>query len=404
LVDVDGMGTVTYQWLANGQSITGATSSTLTLGQDQVGKAITVRAAYTDLRGTNEAVTSTGTAAVANVNDVPTGAITISGTPTQNQTLTVINTLADVDGLGAMSYQWKANGEAISGQTGATLVLGQTLVGKVITVTASYTDGQTTAEAVTSNATTSVLNVNDVPTGAVTITGTATQGQTLTAANTLADVDEMGVVSYQWKADGEAISGQTGSTLVLGQTLVGKAITVTASYTDGQSTAEAVTSNATASVLNVNDVPTGAITISGTPTQNQTLTVINTLADVDGLGAMSYQWKANGEAISGQTGATLVLGQAQVGKAITVTASYADGQSTPETVTSTATASVGNVNDAPTGAVTITGKATLGQTLTATSTLADSDGLRTELPVESQWGSHQRTDGHHTGAGSSAGG
>ncbi|WP_108326791.1 cadherin domain-containing protein [Limnohabitans sp. MMS-10A-192] len=375
LADVDGLGEMSYQWKANGEAISGQTGATLVLGQAQVGKAITVTASYADGQSTPETVTSTATASVANVNDVPTGTVTITGTATQGQTLTAANTLADVDGLGEISYQWKANGEAISGQTGATLVLGQTLVGKAITVTASYTDGQTTAEAVTSNATTSVLNVNDVPTGAVTITGTATQGQTLTAANTLADVDGMGVVSYQWKADGEAISGQTGSTLVLGQTLVGKAITVTASYTDGQSTAEAVTSNATASVLNVNDVPTGAITISGTPTQNQTLTVINTLADVDGLGAMSYQWKANGEAISGQTGATLVLGQAQVGKAITVTASYADGQSTPETVTSTATASVGNVNDAPTGAVTITGKATLGQTLTATSTLADSDGL-----------------------------
>jgi hypothetical protein len=58
----------------------------------------------------------------------------------------------------------------------------------------------------------------------VTITGTATQGQILTAANTLADLDGLGTISYQWKADGTNISGATSSTLTLGQAQVGKAI------------------------------------------------------------------------------------------------------------------------------------------------------------------------------------
>ena len=35
-----------------------------------------------------------------------------------------------------------------------------------------------------------------------------------------------GAIAYQWKADGTAITGATGSTLVLSQALVGKAITV----------------------------------------------------------------------------------------------------------------------------------------------------------------------------------
>ena len=43
LTDTDGMGSISYQWLADGSAIAGATGSTLTLEQAQVGKAISVR-------------------------------------------------------------------------------------------------------------------------------------------------------------------------------------------------------------------------------------------------------------------------------------------------------------------------------------------------------------------------
>ena len=83
-----------------------------------------------------------------------------------------------------------------------------------------------------------------------------------------------------------------------------------ASYTDGQGTAESVASADTAAVANVNDAPTGGVTINGTtPTQGQTLTAANTLADADGLGAISYQWQRGGVNIAGATGATYTLAQ-----------------------------------------------------------------------------------------------
>ncbi|MCF3564568.1 hypothetical protein L2E75_00195 [Planktothrix agardhii 1807] len=40
---------------------------------------------------------------VANINDLPTGNVSITGTATQNQTLTATNTLADADGLGTLN-------------------------------------------------------------------------------------------------------------------------------------------------------------------------------------------------------------------------------------------------------------------------------------------------------------
>jgi hypothetical protein len=176
-------------------------------------------------------------------NHAPTGAVTISGIATQGQTLTAANTLADADGLGAIGYQWQANGTAISGATASTYVLTQAEVGKTLTVAARYTDGGGTAERVTSSATAAVANVNDAPTGAVTITGNAILGQTLTATNTLADADGLGTIGYQWQADGTAIGDATASTYVLTQEQVGKTITVAASYTDGGGALEQVISS-----------------------------------------------------------------------------------------------------------------------------------------------------------------
>jgi hypothetical protein len=178
--------------------------------------------------------------------------------------------------------------------------------------------------------------VNDAPTGNITIAGTATQGQVLNASNTLADLDGLGTISYQWTVGGVNIANATSSSFVLTEAQVGKVISVVASYTDGHNTAESVASSATASVANVNDLPTGNVTISGTATQGQTLTAANTLADVDGLGAIGYQWQADGLPIVGATANTLLLGAAQAGKAISVLASYLDGHGTAEAVTSLA--------------------------------------------------------------------
>ena len=378
LSDEDGLGTISYQWQRGGANISGATSSTYTLTQSDVGSAITVDASYIDGQGSSESESSLATSAVANVNDNATGSVTISGTANEDQTLTAANTLADEDGLGTISYQWQRGGANISGATNATYILTQSDVGSVITVVASYTDGQGASESVTSSATSAVANVNDNPTGSVTISGTATEDQTLTAANTLADEDGLGSISYQWQRGGANISGATSSTYTLTQSDVGSAITVVASYIDGQGSSESESSLATSAVANVNDNATGSVTISGTATEDQTLTAANTLADEDGLGTISYQWQRGGANISGATNATYILTQSDVGSVITVVASYADAQGTAESATSTGTAEVANLNDPATGTPSITGTPTEDQTLSVdASGISDADGLGT---------------------------
>jgi hypothetical protein len=411
LSDLDGMGTVSYQWYANGTAIAGATAASLTLGQAQVGQTISVKASYTDGFGAAEAANSLTTTAIINVNDTATGAVSIalSGAAVttttalkRGDTLTVSNNLSDLDGMGAVSYQWFANGVAINGATITSLTLGQAQVGQTISVKASYTDGFGTAEAVNSITTTAITGVNTAATGAVsmalggvavTTTTALKQGDVLTASNTLADVDGMGTVTYQWFANGTAIGGATGVSLTLAQAQVGKTLSVKASYTDGFGTAEAVNSITTASVANVNDAATGtvsialngaAITATTALKQGDVLTASNTLADADGMGTVSYQWFTNGAAIGGATAATLTLAQAQVGQTISVKASYTDGFGTAEAVNSITTASVANVNDAATGAVSIalggvavtaTTALKQGDVITASNTLADLDGM-----------------------------
>ncbi|MDG1371786.1 MAG: hypothetical protein P8Q48_16370 [Paracoccaceae bacterium] len=180
--------------------------------------------------------------------------------------------------------------------------------------------------------------VNNVPTGSVTISGTLTQGETLTANTTdLSDPDGLTSLSYQWLRDGVAIEGATASTYFVTQGDVSSALSVTVSYTDGQGFDEAVTSAATDAVENLNDAPTGSVTIFGTLTQGETLTANTTyLSDPDGLGSLSYQWLRDGVAIEGATAATYFVTQYNVSSALSVAVSYIDGYGTEENMTSAA--------------------------------------------------------------------
>ncbi|MEY4765758.1 MAG: hypothetical protein RI907_2431, partial [Pseudomonadota bacterium] len=380
LADADGLGAISYTWLRNGES-TGLTGNSYELSQNDVGARISVVASYTDGLGKAESVASAATTPVINVNDAPTGGVTITGTAIQGQTLTANHSLVDADGLGTITYQWLRNGAA-TGTLGEAYTLTQADVGSQITVQAMYTDGQGAQESVYSASTASVANVNDAPTGSLVISGGAQEGQTLYVSDSLSDADGLdpAQVSYQWLRNGTAV-GVNGNGYTLTQSDVGARISVRATYIDGQGTTESVTSAPTDAVLNVNNSPTGGLTISGSASQGQTLSVSHNLADVDGLGAVAFRWLRNGVATSNNS-ASYLLGQADVGAAFTVVATYTDGQGTLESVTSAATSAVLNVNDAPTGTVNVTGTAIQGQTLTASHNLADADGLGT---VVFQW-------------------
>ena len=130
----------------------------------------------------------------------------------------------------------------------------------------------------------------------------------------------------------------------------------------------------------VNSPATGQPTISGTVQVGETLTADTSgIEDADGLddAVFGYQWLANAIDISGATGSTYTLADADEGKAVTVQVSFTDDGGNDETLTSAATAAVSAApNNPATGAPTISGTAQVGETLTAdTSGIADEDGL-----------------------------
>jgi Ca2+-binding RTX toxin-like protein len=108
-----------------------------------------------------------------------------------------------------------------------------------LTVQASDGDLSSTATAAVN-----LSNVNEAPTGALTIVGTATEGNRLSIGSTLSDPDGPGVARVQWLRDGSSITSATSSSYTLTSLDVGKSIAVRLSYTDGGGFAETRTSSA----------------------------------------------------------------------------------------------------------------------------------------------------------------
>ena len=254
----------TYQWLANGADVAGATSDTYTLVETDVGKAIQVKVSFRDDKNNPETLTSAATAAVEpRPNSPATGAPTISGTVRVGETLTAgTSAIADADGMsGAVfSYQWLANGADIAGATNNTYTLVDTDVGKTIKVWVIFTDNADNEETLTSEATAAVEpRPNSPATGAPTISGTARVGETLTAdTDGIEDDDGLddAVYSYQWLADGADISGATGETYTPAYDDQGKVISVKVSFIDDRDFEETLTSEPTAAVEAEPDAPT----------------------------------------------------------------------------------------------------------------------------------------------------
>ena len=103
----------------------------------------------------------------------------------------------------------------------------------------------------------------------------------------------------------------------------------TFTYRANDGTADSNVATVTIDVTPVNDAPTGIPTISGTPTEDQTLTAdTSAISDADGLGAFSYQWQRDGVAIGGATASTYTLSDADVGTQISVRVGFTDAQGT----------------------------------------------------------------------------
>jgi surface antigen len=128
-------GTYHYQWLADGQPISGATASTLRLGQAQVGKRIAVRVLVSRPGYTGAYADSAATAPV--VDQSRFGSVPrITGSAQVGATLRVVPG-AYTPSTAVPTYQWWRGHTAIRGATGATYRATTADVGKKLWVQAT---------------------------------------------------------------------------------------------------------------------------------------------------------------------------------------------------------------------------------------------------------------------------
>lgn len=231
---------------------------------------------------------------------------TISGTAKAGATLTAQP--GKWNGDASFAYQWLAGGQPIPGATARTLTLAGTHVGRRISVvvtgsleyyeTASRTSKEYGPVAAGTLAA-SVPAISGAP--AVGSTVTAKPG-TWTAGT---------AHSYQWYADGKAISKATGSAFTVAAAQQGKKLSVKVTGKKAGYTTTSKTSKQTAKAPKV-----------ATPKTTGTAAVGSKVTAKPGTWTsgtqLSYQWYADGTAISKATKSTLTVAGGQVGKSITV--------------------------------------------------------------------------------------
>jgi hypothetical protein len=273
--------------------------------------------------------------------------------PQEDLVISALRTVIDPDGISVTpnyTFAWERSAERtdnpaawhrISGATASTYTPGDADVGYLLRAVLGYVDGANNAESVLVVTDEAVANVNDRPTHNLRLVGNFTENGVISVgvqagitdparildadnvASVPAGLVPLETVRFSWFADNVLLASE-GASLQLTQDEVGKRVEVRLSYTDARGTEESVSIAATSLITNINDAPTGEVLIDGTPAQGSVLQASNTLDDADGMpagaNAFSYAWFANGAAIGGANQASLVLAQAQVGKAITVRA------------------------------------------------------------------------------------
>ncbi|WP_374089091.1 cadherin-like domain-containing protein [Methylomicrobium lacus] len=158
------------------------------------------------------------------------------------------------------------------------------------TVEFSYTvsDGESSAS---SSASLTLVPVNDLPTGEVTVynltdadrgADAPQEGDTLQAGHTLEDPDgmETAVIAYQWQRDGVDIDGAVEDSYTLTQADVGASLSVILGYTDDQGTPEQVSSLPTGQISNLNAAP--SVELTGDDSDTATLTEVDALLSASG--------------------------------------------------------------------------------------------------------------------------
>lgn len=311
--------TFSYQWLASGVVIAGATGQSFTPKGAQLGKLITVRTTGSAVGAIAAARVSLPTTAVTLGAYSATPEPTVTGTALVGSPLTA--STAGWDAGSTFSYRWFADSVPIAAATAAAYVPTATQVGEVITVrvtstTPGYPVVVRTSSVGSAAVGRGVFATAPTPTIKASTTGALRFGSTLTAVP--GAWAPAAVFTYQWFADGTEIIGAEAATYKPTVAQIGAVFTVRVIGTKSGYTSTARTSAPTAALapLAFTITPVTA-SISGTAKVGQKLTAV--VGTFTPAAAYTYQWFADGAAIDGATAATFtVTGEQTVGMSITV--------------------------------------------------------------------------------------
>ena len=209
-VTVTGTTPLAYQWNKDGLAINGATASTLSLMGAQTGNA----GNYT-VTVSNAAGTVTSASAVLTINS-PAVIVTQPRSQTALVGSTVTFTVV-TSGSPAATYQWRANGLTLGGQTSSTLTL--TNVQPINAANYDVIVSNGVGGAVSSLAQLSVVAAASAP---VIVSSPAPRTLVVGSSTVLSvGVSAAPAATYQWRKSGVAIAGATGPTLTLGNVQLG---------------------------------------------------------------------------------------------------------------------------------------------------------------------------------------
>lgn len=290
----------------------------------------------------------------------------ISGTTSQGQTLT-----ASIQGAGGgtattTTYQWSRSDTSsgtytnISGATSSTYVLTSDDVNKYVKVTISVSNSAGGPNSATSSATAQIAALLTAPTltGAA-ISGTTTQGQTLTASIQGAGGGTATATTYQWsRSDSSSgtytnINNATNSTYTLTSADVAKYIKVTISVSNSAGGPNSATSSASNQIAPIAPTLAGASFI-GTTTVGQTLTATTGTLGGGPVASTTYQWKSSSTSsgiytdIAGATNSTYVLTSNEANKYIKVTVTVSNVAGSNSATSNASAAAVISNNPTPT--------------------------------------------------------
>ncbi len=278
VVDSDGMGSVGVQWQISedGKSwtnISRATSQSFTPREMHVSKKLRVVISYVDGQGNLETLISPPSTAVKNVNDKPTGAARLIGSSIEDSALVVdTSSIADEDGIGGFEISWqrsssKSDWEAYPSVKSEVLRLTQDQVNYSFRAVVSYVDTHGTREVLYTSPSETIDNLDDPVQGEVTIIGEPKEGITLRAiSNSLSDEDGIASINIGWEKskDGRnwvALNSLSGPILKLDQVLVGSQVRARVAVVDNFGIETNLFSQATRTIENVNNKPSGRIII-----------------------------------------------------------------------------------------------------------------------------------------------